>query len=62
MAGLGKCIVCGKSTRRLLNSRRPCCRKCEKTAPTVFTAPGLFTRGPAAKVAEAIMRNCQKGQ
>jgi hypothetical protein len=53
---MGTCILCGKSTRRKPSTLRPCCRKCEKTAPVAVTAPGLFTRGPAALVARAAER------
>lgn len=49
----GECILCGRSTRRKLNPLRPCCRKCEKTAPVAFTCPGAFTKGAAGKVAQA---------
>lgn len=53
MSNQGQCVVCRKSTRRKPNPCRPCCRKCEKTAPVAISCPGLFTRGPAAIVARA---------
>jgi hypothetical protein len=53
---MARCIVCGADTRRKPNPKRPCCRKCEKTAPTAVSSPGLFTRGPAALIAKAAMR------
>jgi len=52
---IGKCVLCGKSTRRVHNPYRPCCGRCEKTAPTVFTTPGLFVNDVAGKVARAIV-------
>lgn len=51
----GKCILCGKSTRRNQNTARPCCNRCEKTAPVALTAPVLFARGVAGQVAQAAM-------
>jgi hypothetical protein len=51
----GRCLLCGKPTRRKHDPRRPCCRKCEKTAPVVFTAPGLFVNDVAGKVARAVI-------
>lgn len=50
------CILCLRLTRRKLNPLRPCCSKCEKTAPVAVTAPALFAdRGPAAQVARSAM-------
>jgi hypothetical protein len=50
-----RCILCGNLTRRKKNPRRPCCRKCEKTAPTAITCPAAFLGSHADKVAKAAM-------
>ena len=47
-----KCIVC-QTQRKYITETRPCCNKCEKTAPTCVSAPGLFTSGIAGMVARA---------
>jgi hypothetical protein len=49
----GRCILCNSQTRRKPSITRPCCNKCEKTAPVAISCPGLFTKGPAALVARA---------
>ena len=53
-----KCVIC-KQERRYINETRPCCRKCEKTAPMCVQAPGLFTNGPAGRVARATEKAVQ---
>lgn len=58
----GTCIICGNSTRRKPNPMRPCCSKCEKTAPTAVTCPGAFLPGSnaASKVAQAAIDEASK--
>ncbi len=46
-ARYGICVVCGRSTHRIPNQQRPCCDRCEKTAPTAISCPGAFTTGIA---------------
>lgn len=50
----GKCILCHKSTRRKPNPMRPCCLKCERTAPVAVSCPGAFLDrpGPANGIAK----------
>jgi len=52
-----KCVVCGKP-RRYITREKPCCRKCERTAPICVSAPLLFAdehRTPATLVARAVL-------
>jgi hypothetical protein len=47
-----KCVICN-TERKYINESKPCCNKCEKTAPTCISCPGLFTVGVPAQVARA---------
>lgn len=52
-----RCVICGQSTRRKINPRRPCCSRCEKTAPSCVSSPGCFEHGtsPAATLARKVI-------
>lgn len=57
----GPLMVAGlMTTRRKPNPARPCCRRCEHTAPTAIVCPAVFSDGhPAglfARAAEAEVR------
>ena len=59
---IGRCILCDRSTRRKVNQNRPCCRKCERSAPMAIVCPALFCdKGPAAGVARAAMAAVMAG-
>lgn len=53
-----RCIICG-APRRYVTRARPCCRKCERTAPICVSAPLLFIepyRMSATTVARSVLR------
>ena len=58
----GKCILCGKSTRREKNPLRPLCNICEEHAPVCMSAPGLFmdSANPAGMLAKATYKLAEK--
>lgn len=54
---MGECVLCHESTGRIHDSHRPCCKSCEKDAPMVIQAPGLFLEpSPVQHVAIAVIR------